>query len=554
MTSPSDYKGGIYPVRSFDPLAIELNTPMSPTYQNTSYKYCMAFNENDQRLIEEDKDTKCKKAKGVFKGQCDQTNPFSIWQNYDSNAHYIRKSVSGPEYAGNYFKNESVLLRPSLGSFFRPLFERNITFMSFFALFSGILSLLASFKWSKQKMILVIAVIPTLFLITNKANLLAFNVNKFARKTCQGMDDSLYYRTRAAPECITTNTKTYTRAAWAIFLTGKDYEDYKKDCSVLNSETICRSAGACTWNPIEIPAVPENKDLNSRAQAKVPANTCVSKDYKLGRDVYKCSNEELKYWYGDGKRCGTFSDQVKGVNVILDAVKRDCGGYVDYEKANCWKKKTAPKCTWKEEDVITGCTDSTKNLPLCTDPSLYLKGEKGVISSTDYRIGLKYTLDKNSGTKSVSDTMADYEQCDDDFHKRLVDYEIYRNFTYNVPKYCISDIDGGRVDVSLATSATRARVLSAGLGFLYLQLFVSILSLIHGAYFGSMYTDMEINIWSKKESNPFASRRPSVTNPLAVLNLETQGGDWVKMVDPNTGVESWYNSRTGERSNTQPER
>ena len=89
--------------------------------------------------------------------------------------------------------------------------------MSFFALFSGILSLLASFKWSKQKMILVIAVIPTLFLITNKANLLAFNVNRFEQKTCQGMDDSLYYRTRAAPECITTNTKTYTRAAWAIF-------------------------------------------------------------------------------------------------------------------------------------------------------------------------------------------------------------------------------------------------------------------------------------------------------------------------------------------------
>ena len=151
----------------------------------------------------------------------------------------------------------------------------------------------------------------------------------------------------------------------------------------------------------------------------------------------------------------------------MDAVKRDCGGYVDYEKANCWKKKTAPKCTWKVEDVITGCTDSTKNLPPCDKQS--------------YRIGLKYTLDKNSGIKTVSDTMADYEECDDDFHKRLVASRLYSNYT-NVAKYCMSDPEGNYPDYVAVRMDTRLRVATGGIGFLYIEMFFLALILLHASY------------------------------------------------------------------------
>jgi hypothetical protein len=463
MQTPFDYKGEFYPSRmvlngigypfwAYDDLAF-----------NESFAKCIGYDES--LLIEADETTKCKSSK-LYTPKCDETHP---------KASLIYSSASGA-YANAQswkwsWKNKTLVQdeRNKKGAPFSAS-KATIAWTGLYALFAGIVALAATRSWTNLKMIVLLALLPPLLLsAVDINNVIQSNWDQFHSwaVNCQGMDESVYYNTRSAPDCITTNKKTY--ASFQIqFLTGKEFEKFDTDCGLLKTQTMCFGASnACSWNPIEIPAVPENKDLNSRAQAKVPANTCVSKDYKLGRDVYKCSDEELKYWYGDGKRCGTFSDQVEGVNVIRTAVKRDCGGYVDYEKANCWKKKTAPKCTWKVEDVITGCTDSTKNLPPCDEQS--------------YRIGLKYTLDKNSGIKTVSDTMADYEECDDDFHKRLVASRLYSNYT-NVAKYCMSDPEGNYPDYVAVRMDTRLRVATGGIGFLYIEMFFLALILLHASY------------------------------------------------------------------------
>ena len=354
-TNLPDPVGSIRKARSFQLLSSFISTAdiYDRFTQNKSLAQCYGGDANEGKYTNINKDTGCvtyqlESPKCIEDGNVDTVT--AKWQ---------LAKIDDKGY-GNYLARKDIISKTSIRDNRIPSWRNKtvadfnykvspladttnagFTLTSMFAIFTGLVALLSTFKLTDTRKMMLLILFFTLMVSTygSYSSLGYFQVQqvKAFLKNCQGMSNETYFSTREIPQCRVKSGSTKSVAEDTVrkYFTATDYENYHFRCDLIEDPKMhCNTFPQCYLVPDDEDSKPATDSKRSTVALK--KGTCVNRlmdgYYEpprfqiFGIGSYQCNEAQLPFWNKKNNKCGEsgdpkdkFSDRVEGVTYIQGA-------------------------------------------------------------------------------------------------------------------------------------------------------------------------------------------------------------------------------------------